>query len=211
MVTSITGGSTNTQIPTALAVWNAITAGFATNDALVYKGAINASTNPNYPAADAGHVYKISVAGKIGGASGVNVTAGDTLYCNVDSTAAGDHATVGANWTVVQANVDAATLTTLGLVQLASNAEALAQTDTNKAVTPSALVGFTRVFSALIGDGTTTSISVTDNFPINKQAIVRDATSNKQIFVDTQYAANTTTFIFDVAPTTNQYRVVIEG
>lgn len=67
-------------------------------DALVYKGVLDCSLNPNYPAANAGDFYKVSVSGKIGGASGLAVTAGDNLICLVDSTAAGDHATVGANW-----------------------------------------------------------------------------------------------------------------
>lgn len=79
---------------------------FASNDAMLFKGVIDCSTNPNYPAADAGHTYKISVAGKIGWASGINVEVGDTAICSVDSTASGDQATVGANWYVVQVNLD---------------------------------------------------------------------------------------------------------
>src|SRR6185436_4283983 len=78
------------------------------NDAMVFKGVIDCSANPNYPAADAGHVYKISVAGKIGGASGTNVEAGDSIYCITDSTASGTQAGVGANWVVVQVNIDGA-------------------------------------------------------------------------------------------------------
>lgn len=70
----------------------------AAADALTYKGVIDCSTNPNYPAANAGDFYKVSVSGKIGGASGLTVTAGDDLICLVDSTSSGDHATVGANW-----------------------------------------------------------------------------------------------------------------
>lgn len=77
-------------------------------DAFLFKGVIDCSANPNYPAADAGHTYKVSVAGKIGGASGVTVEAGDTLYCITDSSASGNHATVGANWVVVQQNIDGA-------------------------------------------------------------------------------------------------------
>ena len=53
-------------------------------DVLIQKGAIDASTNPNYPAADAGHEYRISVAGLIGGASGAIVQAGDIIICNND-------------------------------------------------------------------------------------------------------------------------------
>lgn len=75
-------------------------------DALVYKGAINCSTNPNYPAADAGDTYKVSAAGKIGGASGPSVAVGDLLICSVNSTASGDHATVGANWSVIGATTE---------------------------------------------------------------------------------------------------------
>lgn len=73
-----------------------------------FKGVIDCSTNPNYPAADAGHVYKVSVAGKIGGASGPNVEAGDTLYCITDGTASGTQAAVGAAWNIAQVNLDGA-------------------------------------------------------------------------------------------------------
>jgi len=78
------------------------------NDAMVFKGVIDCSANPNYPAADAGHVYKVSVAGKIGGASGTNVEVGDSIYCITDSTASGTQAGVGANWVILQTNVDGA-------------------------------------------------------------------------------------------------------
>lgn len=75
-------------------------------DALTYKGAIDCSANPDYPAADAGHFYRISAAGKIGGASGVTVEAGDSLICNTDATVSGNQATVGAFWNIFQANID---------------------------------------------------------------------------------------------------------
>lgn len=77
-------------------------------DAVVYRGAINASANPNYPAANAGDLYRISVAGKIGGAAGVGVEAGDTVLCHVDGSAAGTQAAVGANWDIIQVNIDGA-------------------------------------------------------------------------------------------------------
>lgn len=80
----------------------------ASNDAMLFKGVIDCSTNPNYPAADAGHVYKVSVAGKIGGASGVNVEVGDTAICAVDNTLSGSQSLVGSNWFVIQANIDGA-------------------------------------------------------------------------------------------------------
>jgi hypothetical protein len=80
------------------------------SDVMIFKGVIDCSANPNYPAADAGNLYKVSVAGKIGGASGANVEAGDTIYCITDSTASGNHATVGANWVIAQVNTDGAVI-----------------------------------------------------------------------------------------------------
>lgn len=80
-----------------------ITLSLATGlDALVYKGAIDCGTNPNYPAADAGHVYVVSVAGKIGGASGEVVAAGDLILCKVDGSPSGTQAAVGANWDILE-------------------------------------------------------------------------------------------------------------
>ena len=95
-VITINGSSTNDQIPTAAAVWSAIGTGIGANDAMVFKGVIAANTNPNYPSGVTGDTWKISVAGKIGGASGVNVEAGDTIICVTDN-AGGTQATVGAN------------------------------------------------------------------------------------------------------------------
>jgi hypothetical protein len=77
----------------------------STANALVYKGTIDCSANPNYPASDAGHLYVVSVAGKIGGASGITVDVGDMIICNTDSTASGDQATVGAYWNVIEKNI----------------------------------------------------------------------------------------------------------
>lgn len=80
------------------------------NDALQFKGVIDCSASPNYPAADAGHIYVVSVAGKIGGSSGAVVEAGDKLMCLQDSTAAGNHSTVGSKWNITQANIDGAVI-----------------------------------------------------------------------------------------------------
>lgn len=76
----------------------------------VRKGAIDCSANPNYPAANNGHIYRVSVAGKIGGASGPTVEAGDWLICEVDGSTNSDHATVGSNWGIVQVNLIGALL-----------------------------------------------------------------------------------------------------
>ena len=76
---------------------------------LRYRSGIDASTNPNYPAAISGDQYRITTAGLIGGAAGEAVEPGDTITCHTD-TAEGDHATVGANWDIGQANIDGAVI-----------------------------------------------------------------------------------------------------
>jgi hypothetical protein len=72
--------------------------------AMVYKDVIDASTNPNYPAATSGWNYVISVAGKIGGASGIDVDVNDTIICKTTGIA-GTQAAVGANWSIIQGNL----------------------------------------------------------------------------------------------------------
>ncbi|WP_315833887.1 hypothetical protein [Bradyrhizobium prioriisuperbiae] len=105
--TALTANS-STRVPTQAAVKAYADALIAAADAMIFKGVIDCSANPNYPAADRGWTYKVSVAGKIGGASGINVEVGDTLLCITDGTASGNQATVGAQWNIVQANIDGA-------------------------------------------------------------------------------------------------------
>lgn len=103
-------GSSVDLYPTQHAVKTYVDNSFAANDAMIFKGTISASSNPNYPAADAGHTYRITSAGKIGGASGVNVEVGDLIICIVDGSAAGTQAAVGANWSIAQGNIDGAVI-----------------------------------------------------------------------------------------------------
>ncbi|WP_316197077.1 hypothetical protein [Bradyrhizobium sp. SZCCHNS3053] len=98
----------DTRLATQRAIKTYADALIAANDAMVFKNIVDCSANPNYPAADRGWTYKVSVAGKIGGASGVNVEVGDTLICITDGTASGNQATVGSAWTIIQVNIDGA-------------------------------------------------------------------------------------------------------
>jgi len=67
------------------------------------KGSTDCSANPNYPAASKGDAYIVSVAGKIGGASGETVEVGDFYIASADN-AGGTEASVGTSWFVLQAN-----------------------------------------------------------------------------------------------------------
>lgn len=71
------------------------------NNAMVFKGNLDCSANPDYPAANQGYTYRCSVSGKIGGASGAVVSLGDLIMCLVDNSVTGNQATVGANWEIV--------------------------------------------------------------------------------------------------------------
>lgn len=185
----------------------------ATNDAMVFQGGIDASTNPNYPAGDAGDTYKITVAGKIGGASGIDVTVGDTIYCTVDSSASGNHATVGANWTIVQTNVDRATTSTLGLAEYATSTEAEAKSDTTVALTPASIVNFPQKKTFTIGDNSATSINCTHNLGTTDVVVaVYEASGGAEIECDvTRSSGNVVALGFAVAPATNSLKVVIIG
>jgi len=98
--------NSDTKVATQKAVKTYADSLVAANDAMVFKGAQDCSSNPNYPAANRGDTYRVSVAGKIGGGSGPNVEAGDLLICNTDSSSSGNHASVGANWNIIQVNID---------------------------------------------------------------------------------------------------------
>lgn len=91
---------------------------------LEFAGTLDCSSNPNYPAGSEGDAYVVSVAGKVGGASGKSVEAGDLVIATADN-AGGTEASVGSSWTVQQGNT-----------QLASQAEAEAGADNTKLMTP---------------------------------------------------------------------------
>jgi len=99
------------------------------------KGSIDASTNPDYPAAVAGDTYIITVAGTVGGVSGKLVEAGDYLVAVTDNIG-GNEASVGANWIVLQRNLEAASETNAGYIEIATQAETDAGVDDSRAVTP---------------------------------------------------------------------------
>jgi hypothetical protein len=169
----------------------------AAQDAMVFKGVIDCSANPNYPAADRGHTYRVSVAGKIGGGAGVNVEAGDLLLCLTDGTASGNHATVGSSWSIAQVNLDGAVIgpasaasgniatfsgTSGKLIQdggkaLPSGAivgTSDAQTLTNKTLTSPAISSPTGITASDIASSATGDVAAT-----NVQAAIAELASEK--------------------------------
>lgn len=86
---------------------------------LRFKGSTDCSGNPNYPAAALGDAYVVSVAGKIGGAAGITVEAGD-VYFAIAANAGGTQAAVGSSWDVVQYNLTGALLSANNLSDVAN-------------------------------------------------------------------------------------------
>jgi hypothetical protein len=68
------------------------------------KGTQDCSANPNYPSASKGDAYIVSVAGKIGGASGASVDAFD-VYVALADNAGGTQASVGSSWFIIEHNL----------------------------------------------------------------------------------------------------------
>lgn len=85
------------------------------------KGSTDCSSNPDYPGGEVGDAYYVSVAGKIGGASGKVVEVGDVYVCKADA-ATGAEAAVGTSWFVIQANLTGITAAGLAFIQAADAA-----------------------------------------------------------------------------------------
>lgn len=109
--------------------------------------------------------------------------------------------------------VPTATTSTAGKVQLATQAEAQAKTDSTKALTAASVADFARKYVGLIGDGSATAIAVTHGLGSQYvTAQVYDASTNAQVECDVTLTSGTqTTFTFAAAPASNAYRVVITG
>lgn len=203
---------------------------------LDFKGSTDASSNPNYPAASKGDTYVISVAGKIGGASGKSVDIGD-MYVATANNAGGTEASVGTSWSVLEHNLvgamlsannlsdvasaatafanikQAATAAATGVVELATQAEAETQTDTSRAVTPEGLANYALRYTATIGDNSATQIDVTHNLG-TKEVItqVRQASDDAVVECDiTNFSTTVVRLNFAVAPATNAIKVVVMG
>jgi hypothetical protein len=107
LITDLSSNPAAGKLLDALTAKNYMDQLIGANDAMVYKGGIDCSANPNYPAGEIGWTWKVTVAGKIGGASGTVVEAGDTIICS-ENNSGGTEATVGSKFTIIQGNIDGA-------------------------------------------------------------------------------------------------------
>jgi hypothetical protein len=119
--TTAAGSDNSARIATTAQVQAAIA--LSISGLLSLKGGLDCSTNPNYPAASKGDTYYVTVAGKIGGASGTSVGVGDQITCSTNN-AGGTQAAVGSNWFVLQHLLQGALLSTNNLSDVGSAATA---------------------------------------------------------------------------------------
>lgn len=108
-------GTNTTQLSTTAFVTAAVA--LAVTGLLELIGNIDASANPNYPAANKGDAYYVTVAGKVGGASGKSVDIGDLVVAKADN-AGGTEAAVGTSWFVLEHNLVGALLAANNLSDL---------------------------------------------------------------------------------------------
>jgi hypothetical protein len=114
----------------------------AVTSSINYRGAYNAATNtpdldttPGTGNYFVGDMFTVTAAGSFFGT--VSLEIGDVLIAEIDDPA------VAADWTVVSRELNLATTSAPGIVQLATGAEVNTGTDVNKAITPDALDDWT--------------------------------------------------------------------
>jgi hypothetical protein len=111
----------------------------------------------------------------------------------------------------------AATETSAGIVELATQSEVNTGTDTTRVVTPATLAGSVYAahkYATDIGDGSATSIAVTHN--LNSRDVHVSVLTNSGNYDDVlcevrRNSVNQVTIVFDVAPSSNEYRVIVIG
>lgn len=128
--------------------------------------------------------------------------------------------TIGTNnviWTSFSSSAPAASETTAGVAEIATQAETDTGTDDARIVTPLKLAtwsGRPKRFSVDIGDGSATSIAVTHNLGTKDVSVTVSEVggSFRNVLAEVQKTTtNQVTVLFDVAPASNSLRVTVLG
>jgi cytoskeletal protein CcmA (bactofilin family) len=145
------------------------------------------------------YVDSITVTGEIDGAS-LDISGN----ADIDGTLEADAITINGSAILAQATTSA-----VGCVELATTAEALAGSDSSRAVTPEGLAA--RSYSESIGDGSATAIAVDHNLN-TRDVIVQlyDVSSYDTVIADVvRTTVDRVTITFASAPSSNDIRVLV--
>ena len=120
------------------------------------------------------------------------------------------------SWVTFGTAAPAASESTAGIAELATQAETDAGTDDLRIITPLKLAtwsGRIKKYSVSIGDGSATSYTVTHNLASRDVHVtVYNASTYDEVITDVTHATtNTLTIVFATAPASNAYRVVVVG
>ena len=120
------------------------------------------------------------------------------------------------NWTTFGTSAPAASETTSGIAEIATQTEVNTGTDDLRIVTPLKLAtwsGRIKKYATSIGDGSATSYTVTHNLASLDVAVtVFNNSTGDEVITDVTHATtNTLTIVFATAPASNAYRVVVIG
>lgn len=120
-------------------------------------------------------------------------------------------------WTTFGQAAGAASESSAGIIEIATQTETNTGTDDARAITPLKLAnytGFTKKYAVNIGDGSNTAYTVTHNLATRDVAVTvrENASPYAEIICDVAMTTtNTLTITFAAAPTSDQYRVVVVG
>jgi hypothetical protein len=120
------------------------------------------------------------------------------------------------SWITFGTSAPAASESTAGIAELATQAETDAGTDDARIVTPLKLAtwsGRIKKYSVSIGDGSNTSYTITHNLGSRDVhvTIYNNSTYDEVITDVTHSTTNTLTVVFATAPSSDAYRVVVVG
>lgn len=119
-------------------------------------------------------------------------------------------------WTSFGTSAPAATETTAGILEIATQAETDAGTDDARAVTPAKLgnwSGRMRRFSQTFGDGSATSYTLTHNFNSRdvQVQVYLNSGNYDEVICEVERGLNAVTLIFNSAPALNAMRAIVQA